>query len=122
MKLTNRQIINFLNTPIVTKNLPIKLAYAVAANIEASQPALKAYNKKREELVEKHAIKDEKGELTSEFKNPESWNEDINELLDAEAEINITMIPQETLEKCDMVEFDNLSVPELIAIGFMIED
>lgn len=125
MKITNRQIINFLNTNVGGKQLPIKLAYAIAVNIEAIKPALEAYNKKREDLIEKYAEKDEKSKLVIEngnyiFEDAAGWNEAITELLDAEAEVNITTVPVVVLEKCDEPAFDNLSVADIATINFMI--
>lgn len=125
MKITNRQIINFLNANVGNKQLPIKLAYAIAVNIEAVKPALEAYNKKREELIEKYAKKDEKNKPAIEngnyiFEDIDGWNEAITELLDAEAEVTVTKVPVHVLEKCDEPGFDNLSVGDIATINFMI--
>ncbi|MCB6992443.1 hypothetical protein LI177_02955 [bacterium 210820-DFI.6.37] len=126
MKLTNDKIINFLNLEISKKRLPIRLAYAISVNAAAIAPAVEAYNKQRKELLEKYAEKDEDGNLVArdgQYKivDPEGWNRDIMELLSAEAEVNISSVPVEVLEKCDEPQFYNLSIDELNAINFMIE-
>ena len=48
------------------------------------------------------------------------WVAAIDELLMAEADVVITTIDLNDLEKCDSPDFDSLSVEELSAIGFMI--
>lgn len=125
MKITNGQIINFLNAGVGNKQLPIKLAYAIAVNIEAVKPALEAYNKKREELIGKYAEKDEMSKPATEngnyiFEDAEGWNKAITELINAEAEVTVTKIPVHVLEKCDEPGFDNLSVGDIATINFMI--
>lgn len=127
MKITNRQILGFLNSNIASKNLPVKLAYAIAANIEAVKPALEAYNRQRTDLIEKYAKKDEEGKPIAEngnyvFDDPEGWSSGISELLEAEAEISATTVPVDLLEKCDTEDFDSLNVADLSAINFMIVD
>ena len=126
MKLTNQQILNFVNSGIQKKNLPIKLAYGISVNLSSIEPALIAYNKQREELIEKYVKKDDDGKPLAEnglylFEDRTGWDKSVTELLEIEAEVNITQVPEKVLEKCDNPEFDTLTVTELSAIQFMIK-
>lgn len=125
MKLQNKKILDFVNANLVGKKLPVKLAYALSVNMEAIKPALTAYNEQRLKIVEKYAKKDEEGKPLSDngcyiFDDIAGWNDSISELLEAEAEVNITTVSIDDVEKCDDPSFDKLSVIELAAIGFMI--
>lgn len=126
MKLTNQQILNFVNSGIQKKYLPIKLAYGISVNLSSIEPALIAYNKQREELIEKYVKKDDDGKPLTEngfyvFKDRTGWDKSITELLETKAEVSITQVPERVLIKCDNPEFDSLTVPELLAIQFMIK-
>ena len=81
--------------------------------------------KYREELIEKYVKKDDDGKPLTEngfyvFKDRTGWDKSITELLETKAEVSITQVPERVLIKCDNPEFDSLTVPELLAIGFMI--
>ena len=126
MKLTNQQILNFVNSAITAKKLPVKLAYGISVNLKSIESALVAYNKQREELIEKYVKKDDDGNPLVEnnyyvFEDKTGWDESIAELLEAEAEVSITQVAEKALEKCDNPEFDTLTVTELSAIQFMIK-
>ena len=54
------------------------------------------------------------------MKDQAAWETDMNELLDMEVEANIKTVDLDTLEKCDLPEFDTLTVDEIEAIYFMI--
>lgn len=126
MKLTNQQILNFVNSGITSKKLPVKLAYGISVNLSSVAPALAAYNKQRDKLIEEYAKKDKDGKPVTEgnmyvFEDEAGWSEAIKELLETEAEVNITKLPEEALEKCDNPEFNSLTISELSAIQFMIK-
>lgn len=126
MKLTNDTIIKFANSPFGGKHLPVKLAYAIAANAEAVAGALKAYNEARQKLVEQFAKKDEEGNLLVEdeqyvIDDNDGWNEAVRELFEAEAEVNVTTVSLKELAKCDESEFDSLTVAEMAVLNFMIK-
>lgn len=127
MKLSNRKILDFINSDLVSKKLPIKLAYAISVNVSAVEGAIKAFNNQRTNLIEKYAKKGEDGKPISDdgkyiIENTKEWNESINELLDAESDVNVTTITLDLLEKCDDEAFDKLSVGELAVISFMVAD
>lgn len=126
MKLTNQQILNFINSGIASKKLPVKFAYAISVNISNVSSALTAYNKQREKLLEDYAKKGEDDKPVIEnncyvFEDEAGWSGAMAELLETEAEVSVTKVSEDVLEKCDNPEFDSLTVSELSAIGFMIE-
>lgn len=125
MKLSNKTIIEFMKSDIVSKKLPVKFAFALSLNIAAIAPAFKAYDEQRVLLLKSFAKKDDDNkpivhDSSYVIDDVEGWNKSITELLEAEADINITTVDICTLEKCDSSEFDSLSVQDLATIGFMI--
>lgn len=125
MKLSNKKMIEFAKVDFASKKLPVKLAYALSLNIEAIRGALKAYDEQRMKLVEEHAKKDADGKPVIEDNNYvvediAKWMAAIDELLMSEAEVTITTITIDDLEKCDSPDFDGLSVEELALMNFMI--
>lgn len=126
MKLTNREILDFLNLDLVNKKLPVRLAYAVALNIETFRPVVNAYSKSRMDLVNRYAKKDETGNPATKdghyvFDDIIGWNKAIDELLDVEVDVKVSTVKESDLDKCDDPLFDRLSVNEIIVMGFMIE-
>ena len=125
MKLQNRTILNFLTADFRGKKLPLKLSFALKLNTDALKGSLNAYNEQRQELIDKHAEKDKDGQPVIKnnsyiMKDQAAWETDMNELLDMEVEANIKTVDLDTLEKCDLPEFDTLTVDEIEAIYFMI--
>lgn len=126
MKVTNQEILNFAALQMKTKHLPVRVAYAISVNAVEAEAKIKAYDEQRKALLQQHAVKDENGEPVIENGNykvadPVRWNADIQELLEAEAEMNVTTFPLDDLAKCDDPDFDSLSVAEITAMKFMIE-
>ena len=127
MKIKNREILNFAELRLGDKHLPVKVAFAIASNAEAVNGVLKAYREQREALVNKYATKAKDGELevkedgTLEIKDIAGWSKDIEELLEAEAEVSVTKIKVEDLAKCDDEGFDSLSLAEISVMRFMVE-
>ena len=125
MKLQNKTILSFLTADFRGKKLPLKLSFALKLNTDALKGAINAYNEQRQELINKHAKKDGDGHLVVEsnnyvMKDQGVFLEDMNELLDMEVEANVKTVDLDTLEKCDLQEFDTLTVDEIEAIYFMI--
>ena len=127
MQITNEQVVDFANMNVKTRKFPVRLLYALAMNGKSILPALTAYSESREELIKKHAKKDDDGNAVVnetgnyEFEDVEAWNKDIKELLESKAEIPVTTIPMSVIEKCDQPEFESLSFDDMNAIRFMIE-
>lgn len=128
MKLTNRRIVNdanFLGT-LNNKQLPIKVSYAISKNISKLESELKIYNKERQKLIDKYCIKNEDGENLIDENNQlkiadehlDTWNKELNELLDIEIEIDIHKF------KLDDLIHGNyeMSPAEISLIDYMIEE
>ena len=128
MKLTNRKIVNdsnFLGV-LMHKQLPVKVSYVISKNVSKIEKELDIYNKERQKLLDKYCVKDEEGEniidennqLKIADKNLETWNKDINELLDIEIDIDIHKFNVNDLlnSNCEM------TVSELMLIDYMIEE
>ena len=125
MKLQNKDILNFYTADFTGKRLPLKLSFALKLNKDVLQGPAEAYDLQRKELVEKYAVKDRDGNPIIEDNNytvndREALMRDMNELLNMDIEANIKAIDLDTLEKCDLPEFDTLTVDEIEAIYFMI--
>lgn len=117
--MTNRNIVNFFNAKdrLKDKRLPMKLAFALKVNYEKLQPYANAYNEQFSEIGEKYGVK--KGEVPVENQN--DFSSEIIDLLDTEVVCDVQEIDSEVLEKCEQVQFDDLTVRELEAIDFMIK-
>lgn len=128
MKLTNRKIVqdaNFLGA-LTQKQLPIKISYAIAKNVSKIEKELDIYNKERQKLLDKYCIKNEEGKNKIDENNQlkiadehlETWNKDINELLDIDVDIDIHKFKIDDLLNSNV----DLTPAELMLIEYMIEE
>ena len=127
MKIKNRELVSFINSQLGDKHLPVKLMFAISANVEEVDGKIKAYDKAKKELIDKYAKKDENGEPVVEginyvFEDQDKWINDITELLEMEVDVNIVSVTLEDIAKCDEAEFDSLTVNEISSIRFMIKE
>lgn len=127
MKMTNQEILNFANTALGDKHLPVKIAYAIQKNAEAIKSALKAYDEIRKNTLEECSKKDEKGQPIIEndsyiIGDVEKLNADMNELLNIETEVDIHTVHISEFDKLDDPKFDALTVSEMAILKFMIEE
>jgi hypothetical protein len=125
MKVTNKDIIDFAALQLKNKKLPVRVAYAISVNSAEAEAKIAAYDEQRKVLLEKHAVKGEDGKFVIEngnftVKDPIGWNNDIQELLNTEAEMNVTTFSLDDLAKCDNADFDTLTIAEITAMKFMI--
>lgn len=128
MILTNREMVTFLNSVGIIKEmvLPVKASYAVSKNIKKIEKEIEAYNEERAKLLDKYGEKDEDGNLVvSEEQNikivpenVEKWNKDLSELLDIEVEVDIHKLKFSVLEESGTV----MSISGIQSIYFMLED
>lgn len=115
------------------KNLPVKIAYAIAKNIKVLNEEYKTIEEQRIKLCEKYADKDEDGKPKMAEKdgkqvyqfsddNEEKVNEEYKELLETEEELDIHKVSIEEFEKCDMNDrYDILNPSEYSVLEFMID-
>lgn len=124
MKLSNEKILADIAKlmEISKKVLPIKASYAIAKNMKKIEDELEIYYKEREKLIDKYAEKDENGNVKIDetgfivFRDKESWDREIKELLAIENDIKIHKFP------IDVLEGYNMSPAELMLIEYMIEE
>ena len=124
MKLSNEKLVNSIGvlSKLTNMELPIKLSYAFSKNIIKIDRELVAYNKEREQLIEKYGEKDEEGNLktkedgTINILDIDSFNKDLKEILEIKTEVDIHLID---LEK---VNVDiNITPGELMLVDYMFE-
>ena len=125
MKITNQEILDFIQLKIGEKKLPVQLSYAISVNLAKFKPILDVYNEHRMRLVLEHAKKDENGNPLIEddcylFEDVAGWNQAIMELNLSEVEVDLTTVPIDVISKCDEECFDSLSVNEVNTMSFMI--
>jgi hypothetical protein len=126
LKLSNEKILNdsVKLSDISQKQLPVKVSYAIAKNINKLEAELKVYNSERQKLIEKYSIKDENGKTIVDENNQikiqeyilGDWNKDIKDLLAIENEVDIHKFKIEDLNGF------NMSPVELMIIDYMIEE
>lgn len=127
MKLQNRDILKFYTEDFRGKTLPLKLSFALKFNTDALKGAVKVYDQQRQELIDQYVEKDDEGKPVVRDNNyvmtsQDAWTKEMEELLGMEVEANIKTVDLETLEKCDLQEFDTLTVDQIEAIYFMISE
>lgn len=130
MKITNNQIVSYLNgieaNGMGKKNLPVGLSYALIRNLKAFEPAAMAYEEERKKILDRYVAKGEDGKPVIKdkayvFEDQEAYAEAMNELLNIENDVQIHTVKFADVEKCDTEQFDSLSMSELALIDFMIE-
>lgn len=128
MKITNRelqskvQILNMLSN----RQLPVKVSYALAKNINSVNKELKIFESERQKLIKEYSLKNESGDpkiednkiLFPDEEKENECNEKYNELLDIETEIEIRTVNENELLNSNL-EF---SPAELIELDFMITE
>ena len=108
MKLTNRQLVPFVNLSggndsILTKKVPRKLYSAISQNMIAVDAMAKTFIKQRAEISNDDI-------------------EAIEELLAIESEVIIQTVPESVFDMMDASDkFDSLTGKEYAALEFMIE-
>ncbi|WP_040192086.1 hypothetical protein [Clostridium culturomicium] len=120
MKLSNSKILNSTGalSKISQMELPIKVSYAVAKNIDKIESELKVYNAEKQKLIDKYTVKDEHGNLKISEEHQEAWTRDIEALVEIEVDIDIHKFSVEEFINSNC----NISPGELMAIDYMIED
>lgn len=128
MKLKNRDIVNFINgcAALKEKKLPIKIGYAIHRNILNLAEAAEAYNAAREKIVREHTEKDCGGKPVIKdneyvFKDRQSLNKDLEELLSIDTEVNLQTISEKDIEKYDDSRYDALTLADIDTLCIMTE-
>lgn len=129
MKIKNSQVVTFLNgvADIQSKMLPTKVGYAIARNIALLESVAKAYEEERTKIIDKYAKKGDDGRYivvgnTYDIQDMSGFGADMDELLGIENEVSIHTVPISELEKCDLEQFDALTIKDLKLLDFMTVD
>lgn len=126
LKVTNREMqskVQILRN-ISNKQLPVKVSYAIAKNINAINKELKIFEDEKMKIIKEYAIKDEHGNPkirennTYEFieGKDEECNSKYNELLDIEVDLELRQINVEDLFNSNV----NFTPGELMELDFML--
>ena len=125
MKLTNKQIINSIDSlkNLSSKELDVKTSFIIAKNIKAIDEISDIFVSEKMKLVNKYGTKDKEGNLKVDDngaveiakENLKEWNRSLSELLEIENNIDIKTININDLDV-------KISAQELLVIDFMIEE
>jgi hypothetical protein len=125
MKITNRNLqskVQILST-ISNKQLPVKISYAIAKNINIINTELKTFEGEKIKILEQYASKNEDGTLKIEDDkyvfapgNGAECQMKYNELLDIEVDLELRTIKVDDLLNSNI----NFTPAELIELDFMI--
>lgn len=125
MKITNRELqskVGILNV-LSTKELPVKMSYAIAKNINSINKELKIFDEEKIKIVKQYALKNQDGTLKVEnnkyvFREgkEEECNKKYSELLDIEVELELRGINIDDLLNSNI----NFTPSQLIELDFML--
>lgn len=131
MKITNRQVIEFINNvsanKLASKRLPVKVAYAISRNLDKMNNIITSYETARKTLLDQYAEKDEEGKAkvidgnyVIQEDQKQAFSDEIKELLEVENEIDLHTINMDEVEKCDTDKYDSLTTADLMTLDIMI--
>lgn len=131
MKITNRQVIEFINNvsanKLASKRLPVKVAYAISRNLDKMNNIITSYETARKTLLDQYAEKDEEGKAKVKDGNyviqedqKQAFSDEMKELLEVENEIDLHTINMDEVEKCDTDKYDSLTTADLMTLDVMI--
>lgn len=131
MKITNRQVIEFINSvsanKLASKRLPVKFAYAISRNLDKMNDIITSYETARKTLLDQYAEKDEEGKAKVKDGNyviqedqKQAFSDEMKELLEIENEIDLHTINMDEVEKCDTDKYDSLTTADLMTLDVMI--
>ena len=131
--MTNNEILINIQVIDEIKNykLPISVMWQITKNLHTFSDLVKLYNEERVNIIKRYAKKDENGEVIEE--NGETVFPDehtrikciseINELMAQDnKEIQIAKVKLDDLKACDSEQFTSLSIEQIYALSFMIEE
>ncbi|AQS04796.1 hypothetical protein [Clostridium beijerinckii] len=125
MKITNRELQSKVQVlgMLSNKQLPVKVSYAIAKNINSINKELKIFETEKMKIIKEYAIKDEHGEpkiKDNKFVFIEGKEEECdkkyNELLDIEVDLDVRGINIDKLLNSNV----NFTPGELMELDFMI--
>lgn len=127
MKLSQKEINDFILSDIGSKKLPVRLGFAVSLNAKKLAPFFQAFDEMQRQLIEKYGKRNDTGELEEVdgmgfvIEDQKGYIEDFKSLLEAEHDVDILTVPFEILEQSDADGYDKLTADNITALEFMIE-
>ena len=131
--MTNNEMLINIQVIDEIKNykLPISVMWQITKNLRTFSDLVKLYNEERVNIIKRYAKKDENGEVIEE--NGETVFPDentrikriseINELMAQDnTEIQVAKVKLDDLKACDSEQFTSLSIEQIYALSFMIEE
>ena len=105
--------------------------WQITKNLRTFSDLVKLYNEERVNIIKRYAKKDENGEVIEE--NGETVFPDkntrikciseINELMAQDnKEIQVAKVKLDDLKACDSEQFTSLSIEQIYALSFMVEE
>lgn len=114
---------------LMSKKLPIKMAFAVQKNEKKIREVVEFADKRQNDIVEKNAKKDDKGEMIPSedgkgilIEDREAFITEMNELVETDMPVELDKVAMSDIERCDEDRFESLSPKELSALECMIEE
>ena len=112
------------------KKFPVKISYAIAKNVKKLAEEHADYEKQRIKLCEEFANKDNDGNpilIDGKYdipeQNLEEFNDSVNELRDAEIDVDIHFVSFSELDKCDTNErYDIPTASDVSAMEFVLKE
>lgn len=124
MKLSNERLINSVGvlSKLNNSELAVKTSYKLSKNIKTLDKEIVLFNEEKQKLINKYAVKNEKGENKIENGNfeiadRENFNKEYRELLDIEVDVKIEKINIDELAKSDLT----ITPGELSLIDYLIK-
>lgn len=124
MKLSNERLINSIGvlSKLNNSELAVKTSYKLSKNIKTLDKEIVLFNEEKQKLINKYAVKNEKGENKIENGNfeiadRENFNKEYRELLDIEVDVKIEKINIDELAKSDLT----ITPGELSLIDYLIK-
>lgn len=128
MKITNKQMVTFMNVSgsILQLKIPKKLYSAIALNRASLKDTADVYTTQQDKLIDQYVKKDDKKRPIVNgneyaFIDRDSYYRELEELLGIEHELNLQAIGEDLFDKMDEMEkFDSLSGVQYSCIDFMV--
>ncbi|MGG7143540.1 hypothetical protein ACQPVP_08745 [Clostridium nigeriense] len=124
MKLSNERLINSVGvlSKLNNSELAVKTSYKLSKNIKTLDKEIVLFNEEKQKLINKYAVKNEKGENKIEngiveIADTENFNKECRELLDIEVDVKIEKINIDELAKSNLT----ITPGELSLIDYLIK-
>lgn len=127
-KMTNREMQSKVQvlSNISNKQLPVKVSYTIAKNINSINKELKIFEDEKMKIIKEYAVKDEHGNPKIKENNTyefiegkeQECNSKYNELLDIEVDLELRQININDLFNSNV----NFTPGELVELDFMLAE